>query len=130
MRALLVVAAFYGLTAVVLGAFGAHALKAKLSADQLVSYETGVRYQLIHALLILVIALWSRQSPSALLGWAGTLLAIGIALFSFSIYLLATRDVIGLTSWKWLGPVTPFGGLLLISGWVLILVWALRQNNP
>jgi len=129
MRALLVIAAFYGLTAVILGAFGAHALKAKLAADQLISYETGVRYQLIHALLILVIAMWSRQSPSALLEWAGVLMAVGIALFSFSIYLLATREITGLTAAKLLGPVTPLGGLLLISGWALILVWAIRQKG-
>lgn len=129
MRILIIVAALYGLTAVVLGAFGAHALKARLNSEQLVSYETGIRYQLLHALLILVIALWARQSPSALLQWAGSLVAVGIALFSFSIYMLATRDITGLTSWKWLGPITPLGGLLLISGWVLILVWAIQQKN-
>jgi uncharacterized membrane protein YgdD (TMEM256/DUF423 family) len=129
MRTLLIVAAVYGLTAVVLGAFGAHALKEKLSAEQLVSYETGVRYQLIHALLIMVVALWMRQSPSMLLYWSALLVAVGVALFSFSIYLLATRELIGLSSYKWLGPVTPLGGLLMISGWVLLLVWAVKTKH-
>ena len=126
MRTILIAATLYGLTAVILGAFGAHGLKGKLSPDLLASFETGVRYQLIHAVLLLVIALWARTAPSPLLSWSAALVAGGVVLFSGSIYVLATRT---LTGWEWakaLGPVTPLGGLLMIIGWLLLVVWALR----
>ncbi|MCB1102365.1 MAG: DUF423 domain-containing protein [Kiritimatiellae bacterium] len=129
MRTLLILGSFYGLSGVILGAFGAHALKARIDPSQLLSYETGVRYQLIHAVLILVLALWSRQYPAPLLQAAGYVMAGGVALFSFSIYLLATRTLTGLTGWAWLGPVTPIGGGLMIIGWSLILVWAIQQKT-
>lgn len=123
---MLVIAALYGATGVILGAFGAHGLKGRLTPELLVSFETGVRYQLIHALLLLVLALWARSAPSSLLSWSAMLVAVGVLLFSGSIYLLATRE---LTGWAWargLGPVTPLGGLLLIGGWVLLAVAAWR----
>ncbi len=126
MRFLLILAPLYGMTAVVLGAFGAHALKNKLGADALVSYETGVRYQLVHAILLLVLALWHRHAPSPMLVASGVCVASGILLFSGSIYLLATRELTGLAWGRILGPITPLGGLLLIIGWALLLVWAIR----
>lgn len=126
MKIFFTAAAVYGLTAVVLGAFGAHALKAKLSVDQLASFETGVRYQLIHAVVLLVIALLMSGSASALLRGSGYLFVVGVVLFSFSIYLLALRDLLGIGAWRWLGPVTPLGGACLISGWILLLVWSLK----
>jgi len=129
MRLILILSACYGLTGVILGAFGAHALKDRLDPAQLLSYETGVRYQLIHAVAMMVVALLAGSAESPLLKWSGQLFAIGIFLFSFSIYLLATRELTGLASWKWLGPVTPLGGLCLISGWLLLLVWAIRQKS-
>lgn len=129
MRFLIILAPLYGVTAVVLGAFGAHALKNKLGADALVSYEAGVRYQLIHALLLLILALWYRHAPSQLLVASGICVAVGILLFSGSIYLLSTREITGLAWGKILGPVTPLGGLLLIIGWVLLLVWAIRSHR-
>jgi len=129
MRLILIVSAFYGLTGVILGAFGAHALKDRLNPAQLLSYETGVRYQLIHAVAMMVVAMLAGSAGSSLLKWAGQLFAVGVFLFSFSIYLLATREMTGLVSWKWLGPVTPLGGLCLISGWLILLVWAIRQKS-
>jgi len=126
MRALIIWAALYGCTGVLMGAFGAHALKARLSPDALASFETGVRYQLIHAVLLMVLALLMHMHPSALLKASGTCLVGGLLLFSGSIYLLATRDVTGFSSWRWLGPVTPLGGMLMIAGWLLLLVWAIR----
>jgi len=128
MRLILIAAVMYGLTGVILGAFGAHALKDRLNPDQLLSYETGVRYQLIHAVAMMVIALLAGSAGSSLLKWSGQLFAVGVFLFSFSIYLLATREITGLASWKWLGPVTPIGGLCLISGWFMLLMWAIRQK--
>lgn len=129
MKTLLITACLLGMTGVVCGAFGAHALRDKLSAGQLDSFEVGVRYQLIHAVVLLVVALLFAQGHPGLLRISGTLFAVGIVLFSGSIYLLATRELIGLTSWKWLGPVTPLGGLCLISGWATLLVWAVRLKT-
>lgn len=128
MRLVLLLATLYGFSGVILGAFGAHGLKGKLAPDLLVSFETGVRYQLIHAVLLLVIALWARTVPSALLSWSASLVAAGVVLFSGSIYLLATRDLTGFAWARALGPVTPLGGLLLISGWLVLAVWAWRNH--
>lgn len=126
-RFVLTLASVYGMTAVILGAFGAHALKGKLSPESLVSYETGVRYQLVHAVVLLVVVLWQRTSPSPLLVWSGGCMAVGTLLFSGSIYLLATRAITGLEWGKVLGPVTPLGGLFLIIGWLLLVVWAVAH---
>lgn len=123
---LLILSSLYGFTAVILGAFGAHALKAHLSPERLISFETGVRYQLIHAVVLLLIALLAEQAPSGWLTASGRLMAIGVPLFSVSIYLLATRELIGIPSLTRLGPVTPIGGLLIILGWLALLVWSLR----
>ncbi len=122
------IAALYGALGVILGAFGAHGLKGRLTPDQLVSFETGVRYQLMHALLLLIIAWWMRHAPSAWLAWSAVLVATGILLFSGSIYLLATRELTGLAWVRVFGPVTPLGGLFLISGWLLLAVWAWRYQ--
>lgn len=107
-----------GALAVGLGALGAHALKEVLTPNQLASYLTGVRYHILHVIVILVItALQSYFKPKAFT-WAIRLFFAGIILFSGSIYVLSTKDLSG---WEWarvLGPVTPIGGLLLISGWL------------
>lgn len=128
MRILILMASIYGLTGVILGAFGAHALKSRLAPEALVSFETGVRYQLIHAVLLILLAILAQTHAATLLRVSGACVAAGIFLFSGSIYLLATRELTGLTSWRWLGPVTPVGGLLMITGWILLLVWALRAG--
>jgi uncharacterized membrane protein YgdD (TMEM256/DUF423 family) len=124
-RTLLALGAAAGGLAVLLGAFGAHALKARLSAEQLLAFETGVRYQMYHALALFACAwLLERGTPGA--GIAGGLFAAGLLLFSGSLYLLATRELTGLSSGRWLGPVTPLGGLCFIAGWVTVLAGALR----
>jgi uncharacterized membrane protein YgdD (TMEM256/DUF423 family) len=106
---------------VALGAFGAHGLRARLAADALATFETGVRYQMYHALALLAVAFALTRWPgSALPSAAGWLFVAGTALFSGSLYLLA------LTGVRWLGAVTPFGGLAFIAGWVCLLVAALR----
>lgn len=98
---------------VALGAFGAHALRARLEPRSLEIYETGVRYQMYHAFALLAVAwLLSRNVPAAAnAGWA---FMLGILLFSGSLYLMA------LTGWRWLGPVTPLGGTAFLAGWVLL----------
>jgi len=116
-----------GALAVILGAFGAHALKAKISLDNLQIFETGVRYQFYHALALLLLALlFDKISPGSA-QIAGYCFIAGVILFSGSIYLLATRELFGIDSWKKiLGPITPLGGLSLISGWLLFFMAVLK----
>lgn len=109
-----------GLIAVVLGAFATHGLKPSLSADAIDSFETGVRYQMYHAFLLLVIGnmqQYGTKLPSSLL----YMIIAGVFLFSGSIYLLATNTLTAM-DFKILGPVTPLGGSLLIFCWG-ILIW-------
>ena len=106
--------------AVTLGAFGAHALKARLTPDLLNTFETGVRYQMYHALAMLVVALAMTRIPAtSLLGVAGWLFVVGTVLFSGSLYLLC------FTGKRWLGAITPFGGLAFIAGWVCLALTTL-----
>ncbi len=107
--------------AVMLGAFGAHALREQLSADLLSTFETGVRYHVYHALALFVVVLALARGYDA--GWAtlaGWLFMAGILLFSGSLYVLAITGV------RWLGAVTPFGGLAFIAGWLALAVAAWR----
>ena len=110
--------ALYGLLAVIFGAFGAHALKKSLSEEQLRSYETGVKYQMYHALLLLVLG-FNLDLSTALDTYMAYCFIIGIFLFSFSIYGLVLSGARG-TKIKFLGPITPIGGLLLVCGWMLL----------
>ncbi len=107
--------------ATVLGAFGAHALKAHLSPDKLAVYETAVRYHFIHALGLLVIGVLLRSADGNLLRWSATLVLVGIILFSGSLYLLTFGAP------RLLGVVTPLGGLALIGGWGLFAATLWRQ---
>lgn len=117
------VASITGGLAVMLGAFGAHALKAKLSVEQLQVFETGVKYQMYHTFALLCIALLMEKFPDKTgLNIAGYCFIIGMFLFSGSLYLLSMKDFLGLENWRWLGPITPLGGLSFIIGWALMLV--------
>ncbi|MBE7629921.1 DUF423 domain-containing protein [Tenacibaculum piscium] len=117
--------ALFGGLAVIFGAFGAHALKKILSEEQLKSFETGVKYQMYHALVLLFIGNYFSTSNSILNSTANTLMSfafiIGTFLFSFSIYGLVLSDAKG-KKMSFLGPITPLGGLLLVIGWILLLV--------
>jgi len=112
----------FAITAVLLGAFGAHALKAILTPEKLQSYETGVRYQLIHALALIALSIYSQINNTNYflnkgIGWAAHFFIVGAFLFSGSIYGLALLSVIH-PSWAFvLGPVTPIGGLFFMLGW-------------
>lgn len=111
------------LLAVALGAFGAHILKEKIGESAIQTYETGVHYQMIHGIAILLGALsagkWG-ESPRLL--WANRLFLAGIILFSGSLYGLAVLD------WTWLGPVTPLGGVSFMAGWLLLALVAWSKN--
>jgi len=102
------------------GAFGAHALKARLPPDLLAVFETGARYELYHALGLVAAAWASSRFPGAAPAWAGWLFAVGTVLFSGSLYALA------LTGVRALGAVTPFGGVAFIAGWIALALAALR----
>jgi len=122
-------ASFFGFTAVILGALGAHALRDILEPQQLESFKTGVSYQMYHALLLAFIyLLMEKNRNNKILLWARNTSIIGIILFSASIYLLSLQGVLGL-SLKFLGPITPIGGLFLISSWGLLAVFAFTKER-
>lgn len=109
------------LTAVAFGAFGAHALKGRLSAEMLNLWRTGVEYHAFHALGLLAVGLAAdRLQESLLLRWSGWLMLGGIVLFSGSLYALA------LTGERWLGAITPVGGLAFLAAWALLVAAVLR----
>ncbi len=118
----LVLGAIAGMLAVVLGAFGAHALRARLAPDLLAIYNTAVQYHFWHALGLLVIGVVAIHLPSSLaLKWAGWLMLAGIVAFSGSLYILA------LTGARWLGAIAPIGGTAFIVSWILLAVAVARS---
>lgn len=129
MKNYLITGALFMLTGVVLGAFGAHSLKEVISEEKLVSFETGVRYQMIHGIALLILvgltnALEGFQiSKSPLF-----LMTLGVLLFSGSIYLLALQEVFGIEL-TFLWPITPLGGLMIIVSWGLVLYSAIKWKE-
>lgn len=117
-RVWLISAAAYGLLAVALGAFGAHGLRARLSPEMMAVYRTAVEYQFYHALALLAVALLALRAASPWLNVAGYAFSTGVILFSGSLYLLAV------TGTRWLGAITPLGGVALLLGWFALLVYA------
>lgn len=114
LRTFLLLAAFFGFTGVGLGAFAAHGLKKQLSADYLAIFQTGVHYQMLHALALLAVALLSTQVGGRLIGAAGWLFVAGILVFSGSLYALT------LSATPVLGAITPIGGLCFLGGWLCL----------
>ena len=114
----LLIAALYGALGIIFGAFGAHALKKIFSDDLLKSFETGVKYQLYHAIVLLVIGFQFSftESLQTAVAWC---FIVGTFLFSFSIYGLCISSAKG-KKLRFLGPITPLGGLLLVIGWILL----------
>lgn len=110
----------FGILAITFGAFGAHLLKKYMSADLLVSFETGVRYQMYHAILLVMLSQFLNFENSYS-NYAAIALIVGVFLFSFSIYGLCLSSTFG-KKIKILGPITPLGGLCLIIGWTLLLL--------
>ncbi|MCA9522524.1 MAG: DUF423 domain-containing protein [Myxococcales bacterium] len=120
-RLFLLCASGFGFLAVALGAFGAHALRSRLEPRMLEIFEVGVRYQMYHALALafvgLALARWPQNTLFPLAGWA---FVAGVAIFSGSLYVLA------LTGVKWLGAITPIGGVAFLVGWLSLIVAAWR----
>lgn len=113
--------AIAGFLAVALGAFGAHALKSRLSADILNIFEVGVRYHFYHALALLAVAWACSRWPGSLAVASGWLFITGIVIFSGSLYLLAFSGL------RWFGAITPIGGLAFLAGWLCLLAAALKN---
>lgn len=123
MRWPLVMGAFFALLAVMTGAFGAHGLRGVISAHGLEVFQTAVTYQMTHAIALILVALLSGFGLSRrLLGLAAGFYLIGIVLFSGSLYLLALTDM------RWIGPVTPMGGLCFIIGWGFLVAAGLGRK--
>jgi uncharacterized membrane protein YgdD (TMEM256/DUF423 family) len=120
-RLFFAIGALSGGLGVALGAFGAHGLRARLAADLLATFETGVRYQVYHALALLAVAWAVTRWPGSLTTAAGWFFVAGTVVFSGSLYLLAA------TGLRWLGAITPLGGVAFIAGWICLAVAALRR---
>ena len=110
-----------GALSVILGAFAAHALKEKLSADELAIFETAVKYQFYHGIALLIVGILYKEFRSKKMEWAGRLFILGIIMFSGSLYLLAYLKSTGVENLKAAGIITPIGGLMFILGWVFLL---------
>jgi len=126
-KAYLITAAALGAVSVILGAFGAHGLKTRMSADAFEIFETAVKYQFYHVFALLTVAIVWQFIPGNFLSWSGRCFIAGIILFSGSLYLLSYFKMIGNQQMNWLGAVTPFGGLFFIAGWILLAVAAIRS---
>jgi uncharacterized membrane protein YgdD (TMEM256/DUF423 family) len=126
-RKIIATGAFFGFSAVILGALGAHALKSVLNADQLASFETGVRFQMYHAFFLLFLGL-AAGMPGKVRMWIYGLVVSGTVFFSGSIYLLTTAGLND-SAKKVIGPITPLGGALLMVAWILLFVDFLRKKS-
>ena len=120
----LIIGSIYGFLSIILGAFGAHALKKIISAEKIQSFEVGVRYMMYHALALLILG-YILDFSTGVEKNAVRFIMIGTFLFSVSIYLLAFSEKINLPA-KILGPITPIGGLLMISGWALLIYFFIK----
>lgn len=126
-KTFLVVATLLGALSVVLGAFGAHALKKIVPPETVVTFETGVRYQFYHAFALLAVGILYEKFTNGYLLWSGYSFMTGILLFSGSLYVLTlfkSTESVGLEK---IGIITPFGGLFLILGWLLLLTGLLKK---
>lgn len=130
LKKFIIAAAIFGGLGVALGAFGAHGLE-KVTNDEkiLQGFRTGVQYQLYHALALLAVAILYDKFSVKAMKWAGYFFIAGIILFSGSLFLLTFLKIQESNAVKFVGPVTPLGGLCFIAGWVFLLLAVLRKNN-
>lgn len=112
-------------TAIILGAFGAHGLKGKVSPERIASFEVGVRYQFYVAIGLMLVSLIAERFGLSI-GTFFWLNVIGVIFFSVSIYGLTVQEIVG-ANWKFLGPITPLGGILLIIAWVILFLQILKK---
>ncbi|NOX08086.1 MAG: DUF423 domain-containing protein [Gammaproteobacteria bacterium] len=124
-RLFLSLGAASAMLAVILGAFGAHGLRGKLDPSLFNAFQTGVEYQMYHALALVMVGILFGQCPTAgwRLRWSGYLFTTGIILFSGSLYVLAVSGM------RWLGMITPLGGVCFIGAWLLLLIYAMQSGK-
>lgn len=127
-KRIILTAAFFGLTAVVLGAFGAHGLENKISDDQLETWKTAVDYQFYHTVALLFLATFSRAKNS-LIRLSFISFALGILFFSGSLYLLSTYTLTNIGKPAILGPITPLGGVCFIVGWIGLFIATIKNKG-
>jgi uncharacterized membrane protein YgdD (TMEM256/DUF423 family) len=119
----------FAATAVIFGAMGAHAIKQLVRAELLTTFETAVRFQIYHALAILLVAALADKLNPKLVKPTVFLFGLGILLFSGSLYLLSLRELLDIENYKWLGPITPLGGVCLISGWICLFIGGFEDST-
>jgi uncharacterized membrane protein YgdD (TMEM256/DUF423 family) len=122
-RTFIIIGAISGFLSISFGAFGAHAIKQWMSPDLMAIYQTAVSYQVYHSLGLILIALVYQQQQNRLIKTAGWLMLAGIIIFSGSLYTLSLTDT------RWLGAITPIGGTLLLSAWLLLALGASKKVN-
>jgi len=127
-KAILIATGLSGLSAVAIGAFGAHGLRPLVTPDELGMWEKGVQYQMYHTLAMFGCYLYLNNNASKLIRNAAYCFMVGVLFFSGSLYLLATRNLSHIPT-NIIGPVTPLGGLFFIAGWVFILVQGLKKER-
>lgn len=125
-KRIIIIAALFGMLAVVLGAFGAHGLRDRITPTELDNWKTAVNYQFYHTFALLFLSLVAKTS-SRLVTFSFIAFSLGIIFFSGSLYLLSTRSITGFY-WPLLGPITPIGGLFLILGWLGLLFATLKHK--
>ncbi len=130
----LITVGLLGAIAVSSGALGAHFLKSKLetgliTADQLNGFDTGVKYQMYHVIGMLLLVILNKQFPNKFFAWAYALFFWGIILFSGSLYFLCTRHLLGADWLKFLGPITPLGGICFVLGWLCLCMAVLKTDK-
>lgn len=133
-KKLLIISGIFGALAVSLGAMGAHGLKSKLETGlitetNLQTFDTAAKYQMYHSIVLLALVFLFEKFSTKLITAAAYCFITGIVLFSGSLYILATAKLLGLGEVSWFGPVTPIGGLFLITGWILIIIAGVKKQS-
>lgn len=128
-RGYLKTAALLGALSVAMGAFAAHKLKEIVDPDAVNIFETGVRYQFYHVFALIAVGILYSNFKKSVMKWSGIFFIAGIILFSGSLYALTYVHVSNLTGMKWIGPVTPLGGLCFIIGWILLFAGILQDSR-
>jgi len=121
-KILIVFGAFFAFSAVAFGSFGAHFLKNRLSQESLAIFEIGIRYQMYHALALVILGCLYLLHPQLWFVWAGGCIGVGTLIFSGSLYALACTGI------KTFGAITPIGGVAFLIGWLLVIVGALKSS--
>ncbi|MES1219365.1 MAG: DUF423 domain-containing protein [Bacteroidota bacterium] len=127
-KRLLSFAAIFGALAVILGAFGAHSLRQVVSPEAITTFQTGVQYQMYHALALLATGMLYERFSNKFIKWAGSCFIIGIILFSGSLYFLTALKATETVGLNGIGVVTPFGGLFFIAGWLFLFAGIVKKN--